>query len=274
MSKTPPEDEPTDSSKNPDDSSKPESDQPTPPDLPPIPEAVREASLKKKDTSAPDDKKTASTVVEAEVITESESTDPPAGSYTIIGGDGDEYGPVSIEDVARWIRTDRANERTLVRSDEASQWQPLGEVPELALLLTGAPPPKPGKVKAIAIMTLVGGIWSVMVALGLVSGVVACLVCPCTAFLKIPSFCLIPSTIYSFGAGIFMIIQGGLLLGKHPQMHLHRTRWTASLQIGCLLAGDILNVILGILNHKFMSDTNVKSYQGERHTGNTIKDQN
>ena len=47
MSKTPPEDEPTDSPKNPDDSPKPESDQPTSPDLPPIPEAVREASLKK-----------------------------------------------------------------------------------------------------------------------------------------------------------------------------------------------------------------------------------
>ena len=272
MSKTPPEDEPTNSSKNPDDSSKPESDQPPPPDLPPIPEAVREASLKKTGSPAPDNEQTASPVVEAEVITE--STDPPAGSYTIIGGDGDEYGPVSIEDIARWIRTDRANERTLVRSDEASQWQPLGEVPELALLLTGAPPPKPGKVKAIAIMTLVGGIWSVMVALGLVSGLVTCLVCPCTAFLKIPSFCLIPSTIYSFVVGIFMVIQGGLLLGKHPHKHLHRTRWTASLQIGCLLAGDILNVILGILNHKFMSDNNVKAYQSERHTGNTIKDQN
>ena len=104
--------------------------------------------MKKKDTPAPDDKETASPVVEAEVITESESTDPPAGSYTIIGGDGDEYGPVSIEDVARWIRTDRANERTLVRSDEASQWQPLGQVPELALLLTGAPTAQAGQSKS------------------------------------------------------------------------------------------------------------------------------
>ena len=101
-----------------------ESDQPPSPDLPPIPEAVREASLKK-DTPAPDDEQAASPVVEAEVITE--STDPPAGSYTIIGGDGDEYGPVSIEDVARWIRTDRANERTLVRSDEAPNGNPLGK---------------------------------------------------------------------------------------------------------------------------------------------------
>ena len=104
--------------------------------------------------------------MEAEVITE--STNPPTGSYTIISGDGDEYGPVSIEDVARWIRTGRVNERTLVRSDEASQLQPLVQVPELALLLTGALPPKPGKVKAIAIMTLAGGVWSVVVALGLV----------------------------------------------------------------------------------------------------------
>ena len=229
MSKTPPEDEPTDSPNNPEDSPTPEPDQPPSPDLPPIPEAVREASLKKKD-SAPDNEQTTSPVVEAEVITESESTDPPAGSYTIIGGDGDEYGPVSIEDVARWIRTDRANERTLVRSDKDSQWQ------------------------AIAIMTLAGGVWSVMVALGLGWGVAAsmCLAC-----------CLIPSTVYSFVTGIMMIVQGILLLGNHPHRHLRRTRWTASLQIGCLLAADIPNVILGILNHLFLSDDAVKAYQNQ-----------
>ena len=252
MSKTPPEDEPTDSPKNPDDSSKPESDQPTSPDLPPIPEAVREASLKKTDSPAPDNEQTASPVVEAEVITE--STDPPAGSYTIIGGDGDEYGPVSIEDVARWIRTGRANERSLVRTEEATQLQPLGQVPELARLLTGAIPPRPGKIKAIAIMTLAGGFWSVMVALGLGWGVAAsmCLAC-----------CLIPSTVYSFVTGIMMIVQGILLLGNHPHRHLRRTRWTASLQIGCLLAADIPNVILGILNHMFLSDDAVKAYQNQ-----------
>ena len=44
------------------------------------------------------------------------------------------------------------------------------------------------KVKAIAIMTLVGGICISDGRLGLVSGLVTCLVCPCTAFLKIPSF--------------------------------------------------------------------------------------
>ena len=252
MSKTPPEDEPTDSPKNPDDSSKPESDQPTSPDLPPIPEAVREASLKKTDSPAPDNEQTASPVVEAEVITE--STDPPVGSYTIIGGDGDEYGPVSIEDVARWIRTGRANERSLVRTEEAAQLQPLGQVPELARLLTGAIPPRPGKIKAIAIMTLAGGFWSVMVALGLGWGVAAsmCLAC-----------CLIPSTVYSFVTGIMMIVQGILLLGNHPHRHLRRTRWTASLQIGCLLAADIPNVILGILNHMFLSDDAVKAYQNQ-----------
>ena len=252
MNKTPPEDEPTDSPKNPDDSSKPESNQPTSPDLPPIPEAVREASLKKKDSPAADDEQTASPVVEAEVMTESESIVPPAASYTIIGGDGDEYGPVSIEDVARWIRTDRANERTLVRSDESSQWHPLGQVPELALLLTGALPPKPSKVKAIAIMTLTGGVWSVMVALGLGWGAAASMCIAC---------CLIPSTVYSFVSGIMMIVQGVLLLGNHPRRHLQRTRWTASLQIGCLLAADIPNVILGILNHMFLGDDAVKAYQ-------------
>ena len=103
-------------------------------------------------------------------------------------------------------------------------------------------------------MTLTGGIWSVMVALGLGWGVAAsmCLAC-----------CLIPSTVYSFVSGIMMIVQGVLLLGNHPQRHLQRTRWTASLQIGCLLAADIPNVILGILNHMFLGDDAVKAYQNQ-----------
>lgn len=252
MSKTPPEDEPTDSPKNPDDSPNSESGKPESSHLPPIPEDVREASLKNKRPSISDQKEADPPVVEVEVITEPEPADSPAGSYTIIGGDGDEYGPVSIEDVARWIRTGRANERSLVRTEEAAQWQPLGQVPELARLLTGALPPRPGKIKAIAIMTLVGGVWSVMVALGLGWGVAAsmCLAC-----------CLIPSTVYSFVTGIIMIVQGIMLLGNHPHRHLPRTRWTASLQIGCLLAADIPNVILGILNHVFLSDDAVKAYQ-------------
>ena len=75
--------------------------------------------------------------------------------------------------------------------------------------------------------------------------------------------CLIPSTVYSFVSGIMMIVQGVLLLGNHPQRHLQRTRWTASLQIGCLLAADIPNVILGILNHMFLGDDAVKAYQNQ-----------
>ena len=47
------------------------------------------------------------------------------------------------------------------------------------------------------------------------------------------------------------------------ERHLQRTRWTASLQIGCLLAADIPNVILGILNHMFLGDDAVKAYQNQ-----------
>ncbi len=242
MSKSPPEDEPPRSDAHP----KPA------PDLPPIPEEVRQASLNKDTAKTESSDASGEPVVEVEAITEPVPDAPSAEGYTIIGGDGDEYGPVSIDDVARWIRTGRADGSTLVRAKANAQWQPLRHIPELAALLTGAIPPKPGKVKAIAIMTLVGGVWSVMVALGLGWGVMAsmCLAC-----------CLIPSTIYSFVAGIFMIVQGILLLGNHPRRHLPRTRWSASLQIGCLLAADLPNVILGILNHVFLGDDAVKAYQ-------------
>ena len=81
--------------------------------------------------------------------------------------------------------------------------------------------------------------------------------------LHVLACCLIPSTVYSFVSGIMMIVQGVLLLGNHPRRHLQRTRWTASLQIGCLLAADIPNFILGILNHMFLGDDAVKAYQNQ-----------
>jgi hypothetical protein len=60
--------------------------------------------------------------------------------YTIIGGDQQHYGPVSAEDIRRWIVEGRANAQTLVLAQGATEWKPLSAFPEFGDLLGIAPP--------------------------------------------------------------------------------------------------------------------------------------
>lgn len=57
--------------------------------------------------------------------------------YKIIGGDGNEYGPVSADTMRQWIAESRVNAETKVRG-ETGEWQPLAAFPELAAALAGA----------------------------------------------------------------------------------------------------------------------------------------
>ena len=70
--------------------------------------------------------------------------------YKIIGGDGKEYGPVSADDLRRWIAEGRVNAQTRIQGGESADWRPLGEFPEFALPAFTAPltPPPGGPVKA------------------------------------------------------------------------------------------------------------------------------
>jgi TM2 domain-containing membrane protein YozV len=52
--------------------------------------------------------------------------------FKIIGGDGRTYGPVGIELLRQWIAEGRANARTLAQADGATDWRPLGALPEFA----------------------------------------------------------------------------------------------------------------------------------------------
>jgi len=52
-------------------------------------------------------------------------------NYFMLGGDGKEYGPVSAEQLQRWVAEGRANAQTQVRPAEGGQYQALGAVPEL-----------------------------------------------------------------------------------------------------------------------------------------------
>ncbi len=176
--------------------------------------------------------------------------------YTIIGGDGAEYGPRTQEEVADWIATGRADHTTLARTGPEMDWQPLGQFPELAACLRGAGPvpqrvPRPGKFQAVAMMTLLGGIlslgWTVVVAwTGLSTLLFVC--------------CFIPSGLYSFIAGILITVQGARLLGDRPGPYLPRTASAATLMIVCILALNPFCLVLGIVNHWLLNDAMVREY--------------
>jgi TM2 domain-containing membrane protein YozV len=61
--------------------------------------------------------------------------------YKIIGTDGRTYGPVSAEEMRRWIAENRVNAQTLVQADGSQEWKPLISFSEFASGLNAVPPP-------------------------------------------------------------------------------------------------------------------------------------
>jgi hypothetical protein len=90
--------------------------------------------------------------------------------YKIIGADGKEYGPISVEQLRQWVAEGRANAQTRVLPEGQTEWKTVAEVPELAVLVTAAPSPampttplpmpgsQPQKANPLAITGLVLGI--------------------------------------------------------------------------------------------------------------------
>lgn len=65
--------------------------------------------------------------------------------FTIIGGDGNEYGPVPASQVRAWIAGGRANLQTRAKKLGADEWRTLGDFPEFspAAAVPVPPPPLP-----------------------------------------------------------------------------------------------------------------------------------
>ena len=69
-------------------------------------------------------------------------------NYKVIGGDLKQYGPVSADDLRKWIADGRLNAMSLVQVHGDIEWKPLSSFPEFAEALTGQPaglisPPSP-----------------------------------------------------------------------------------------------------------------------------------
>jgi hypothetical protein len=64
--------------------------------------------------------------------------------YKIIGEDGKEYGPATVEQIQQWIAEGRVERRTPVFADGAKDWNFVGLLPEFAGCFAapaGTPPP-------------------------------------------------------------------------------------------------------------------------------------
>jgi TM2 domain-containing membrane protein YozV len=60
-------------------------------------------------------------------------------TYYMIGGDGRQYGPVSVDQIKQWATEGRATAQTLLRV-EGGEWKPLATYPEFAGVMTSPPP--------------------------------------------------------------------------------------------------------------------------------------
>ncbi|HXF10333.1 MAG TPA: DUF4190 domain-containing protein [Desulfuromonadaceae bacterium] len=61
--------------------------------------------------------------------------------YKIIGADGREYGPVTAEQLRRWVAEGRVNAQTRIQAEGSTDWQPIGTRPEFTALFMAAVPP-------------------------------------------------------------------------------------------------------------------------------------
>lgn len=67
-------------------------------------------------------------------------------NYIIIGGDQKEYGPITGNDVRKWIAEGRLNAQSQMKAESDAEWRPLSAFPEFADAFgiaqqAGAPPP-------------------------------------------------------------------------------------------------------------------------------------
>jgi hypothetical protein len=106
-------------------------------------------------------------------------------NYFVMGGDSKEYGPVSADDLRKWIAEGRADAQSRVRVENTSEWLPLAQIPELAGTPAKNLPPLPvsaqppaAKTSGMAVASLVLGILGLFTCggtalFGLVLGIVA-----------------------------------------------------------------------------------------------------
>ena len=99
--------------------------------------------------------------------------------YRIIGADGRPYGPVTGEQLRRWIAEGRANAQTQTLVEGAAAWQPLGSLPEFGNCFIPPVPPAIGPLPSYSHVPRS----NTFATVGLVFGILSLLfICCCRGF--------------------------------------------------------------------------------------------
>mgnify|MGYP001365449353 CR=1 FL=1 len=187
--------------------------------------------------------------------------------YDFKAADGKVYGPVDEATILEWAKGGRIDGNSLLSKTPGGEWTPLNRIEELGYVCRqaaespvpsapptkpatapvaaappGGQPIKPGKIQAISIMTLVGGIIGVLIGLswGCYFGMITLATFGIGVFLMI-----LP--VYALIFGIMAIIRGSQMLGSNPMPAFKSAKSIAIMQI--------VNIILVFLN-----DPEVKDY--------------
>ena len=64
-----------------------------------------------------------------------------SASFRIIGGDGQEYGPIDLATLQQWAREGRVRQGSRVWDSRTGAWQTAAQVPDMAAVFGIAPPP-------------------------------------------------------------------------------------------------------------------------------------
>ena len=202
--------------------------------------------------------------------------------YELKADDGNVYGPVDEGNILEWAKGGRIDGNSLVRNKPDGEWLPLNQIEELSYICRqaaespvpstpptipaaapvaaatpgGQPIKKPGKIQAISIMTLVGGIGAILVAI-----MVTLFYLPILGLATLGIGCIfIVCPIYSLIFGIMAIIKGSQMLGTNPAPAYTSAKSIAIMQIINIICCDGLNLTMGIINLVFLNDPEVKDY--------------
>jgi hypothetical protein len=191
------------------------------------------------------------------------------GMYKIIGADGKEYGPISAEQLRQWVAEGRVNTATKVQTEGSAEWKQLVDFPEFAASPGERPPiqpapgridsspdqstnmRKPGKLQAIAVMTLVMGILNILCGVyWLFAGLMM--------FLVGIVFTIIPAS-YLIVLGVLEIVTAAKLLAN-PVKLTQPPKYVAIMEIIAIVCCNAIALVIGILNLVFYNDEEVEQY--------------
>jgi hypothetical protein len=162
--------------------------------------------------------------------------------YKIIGGDGKEYGPVTIGQLRDWVAQGRINAQTRTTVAGSAEWQAANQIPELALLFApqeppttgGSPPPLPqratgpGPETGLAILSFILGLCSFGLCLSFITGIPA-IICGHVArsrAVRLPgryggAGLALAGILLGYASLLFALIIAGLLLPAISKAKLH-----------------------------------------------------